>query len=297
MEGRALDVFKSQIFSDFWEGSLGSVTSSDWFFYFSPNPRVYCRALWLPSSGPLGYLGWHSAWDLLPFLLMHLHVPSHCILQKQVLILHTLLGISSYWDAPFADCCAQPSLLCLQFGLWFWVSLFFFHFGCPEVHKELLTTHGKLRNSEKHSMQSSCLPSASFPVPCSFLLGVAENTGSLGFGSSAAAAAFRQCVGLDLPDPIAAEPDGAQSSVLPAQLVSPMIVSSSSPAGTCSSVSCTCQLLPAFPRSPSLWDNPSKLSSFLYDCSHCLWDRFLHCLIWQQASSVSIPRLLFLLDK
>lgn len=34
--------------------SLGSVTSSDWFIYPSPNSCVYCRALQFPSSGPLG---------------------------------------------------------------------------------------------------------------------------------------------------------------------------------------------------------------------------------------------------
>lgn len=89
-ERRALDIFKTQILSEFWEENFGSVTLSDWFAYPSPNPCVYCRALWFPSSGPLGYLGWQGAWVLLPFSLMHLCVPSHWILQRQVLNLHIL---------------------------------------------------------------------------------------------------------------------------------------------------------------------------------------------------------------
>lgn len=89
-ERRALDIFKTQILSEFWEENFGSVTLSDWFVYPSPNPCVYCSALWFPSAGPLGYLGWHGAWVLLPFSLLHLCVPSHWILQRQVFILHTL---------------------------------------------------------------------------------------------------------------------------------------------------------------------------------------------------------------
>lgn len=92
-----------------------------------PNPCVYCRALWFPSSGPLGYLHWHTAWVLFPFLPAHLRVPSHWILQRQVLILHTsFFVICSYSGAPFAGCCAQPSLLSLQLGLWFLASSLFF---------------------------------------------------------------------------------------------------------------------------------------------------------------------------
>lgn len=76
-----------------------------------------------------------------------------------------------------AGCCAQPSLLCLQFALWFLVFLFLFFFsGCPEMLKELLTTPGKLI---KTFQTERLLAAASFPMPCSFLLDVAEKPGSL----------------------------------------------------------------------------------------------------------------------
>lgn len=174
----------------------------------SPNPCVYCRALWFPSSGPLGYQHWHRAWVLLPFLPAHLRVPSHWILQSLVLILHTsFFVICSYSGVPFAGCCAQPSLLCLQLSLWlfppFWGFCFvlFWFYGCSEVLKELLTAHGKL---SKHSTQATRLPLPSFPVPHSFLLGIVEKPGLLGFGWSACAA-FRQHAGLDLPALTAAQ--------------------------------------------------------------------------------------------
>lgn len=114
---------------------------------------------------------------------------------------------------------AQPSLLCLQLGLWFFLSspflllggffvclLFVLGFcccfyGCSEVFKELLTAHGKL---SKHSTQPTCLPLLSFPVPPLFLLGVVEKPRFSGFGW-AACAAFRQHAGLDLPALTAAE--------------------------------------------------------------------------------------------
>lgn len=99
--------------------------------------------------------------------------------------------------------CSAFSLAC---GFWlppffFLFSLVFCFYGCSEVLKELLTARGKL---SKHSTQTTCLPLPSFPVPHSFLLGIAEKPGLSGFGWSACAA-LRQRAGLDLPALTAAE--------------------------------------------------------------------------------------------
>lgn len=144
----------------------------------SPNPCVYCRALWFPSSGPLGYLCWHRAWLLLPFLPAHLHVPSHWILQRQVLILHTSFFVMCRGTLCRLLCSALTALP-LVFGFLYIFFLVFCFYGCSEVLKELLTAHGKL---SKHSTQTTCLPLPSFPVPRSFLLGRLEKPGLLGFG-------------------------------------------------------------------------------------------------------------------
>lgn len=142
---------------------------SDWFIYPSPNPCVYCRALWFPSSGPLGYLGWHRAWVLLPFPLAHLCVLSHWVLQRPVLILRRrflLCVICSYSGAPFWAVVPNPHCFAFSLACGFWFPSFFFLFlfDCPEVLGELLTAHGKLGKTfhVEHLLAFTTLSCATF---------------------------------------------------------------------------------------------------------------------------------------
>lgn len=97
---------------------------------------------------------------------------------KSSFFTHCFFLICSSSGVPFAGCCAQPSL-CLELGLWFLVSFFFVFFflvfWLPWSAQEAADS---LWKTLQHSMQNTC-----FPVPCSFLLGVAEKTGPLGFHS------------------------------------------------------------------------------------------------------------------
>lgn len=115
-----------------------------------------------PSSGPLGYLSWHSAW----FCFSSPCEPlcPHCwILQRQVSVLHTLSPIRSYSEELCRLLCSAltplPSVCPVVFG--FLISFFFS--GCPEMLKELLTTPGKLI---KTFQTERLLAAASFPFLC-----------------------------------------------------------------------------------------------------------------------------------
>lgn len=101
--------------------------------------------------------------------------PHRWILQRQVSVLHTLSLICSYSEELCRLLCSAltplPSVCPLVFGF-----LISFFSGYPEMLKELLTTWGKL--SETFQTER-LLAAAFFPMPCSFLLEMAEKPGSL----------------------------------------------------------------------------------------------------------------------